>query len=225
MHSRFVIQLTGDGSSTVYDKLLNVSFHSTHGAVAETNHVFIDAGLAYLGEQGYSCIDVLEMGFGTGLNAVLSMVYGRESDIKLRYTAFETQFIPTQLFDQLQYDQLIPNDEHHLYHKMYSHLPCDALSIRPGFDLTVINSPIDSLTALDSYDLVYYDAFGPSASPELWDVPVLTKVHAAMRRGAVLVTFCAQGQFKRNLKSLGMQVESLPGPPGKREMVRAMRTS
>ena len=108
---------------------------------------------------------------------------------------------------------------------MYRHLPCDALSIRPGFDLTVINSPIDSLTALDSYDLVYYDAFGPSASPELWDVPVLAKVHTAMRRGAVLVTFCAQGQFKRNLKSLGMQVESLPGPPGKREMVRATRIS
>ena len=225
MSSIKIIQ-TKDGSHSLLNAALNETYHSTHGAIQESNHVFIKNGLIFFLQQNQTNeVSILEVGFGTGLNALLTLKESIAQKLKINYTSLETFPISTELVNQLNYPQQIQLAESE---KLFQHLHLtswnESTAITSDFILEKRKGKIQEMNLGErKYDLVFYDAFAPAKQPEMWQLPVLEKVVHSLTPNGAFVTYCAQGQLKRNLKSLGMVVESLPGPPGKREMVRAMK--
>lgn len=218
MNNLYEIITTSDGSRTLRDKYYDVPFHSVHGAVTESIHVFIEAGLAPL--ANLPGINILEIGFGTGLNALLTLLYGDAHELKIRYSGVDPNALPLDLVHSLGYAEYLHKPEaHELLDKL--HQATTRTDATPRFSIQVLRDTVQSLTPEPTFNLVYYDAFAPGAQPEMWTLETLGYVSRMLLPGAVLVTYCAKGQFKRDLRSLGFSVESLPGPPGKREMVRA----
>ena len=214
------IRQTADGSKTLYLPGLDETYHSSHGAIQEAMHVFIQHGLAFIGQEKKS-ISVFEMGFGTGLNALLTAQWAEQHSCSIRYIGIELHPIPKDIWQQMDYVQEV------LERERYSNIMAaewgEYQVIEPNFQLKKVEEDILGLQLVEQVDLIYFDAFGPRAQSEMWDLPVLTKMYERLNPGGVFVTYCAQGQMKRNLKSLGFSLESLPGPPGKREMTRAMK--
>lgn len=212
---------TNDGSSTLQIDALNETYHSTHGAIQESLYVFVNQGFDYV---DLSELSILEVGFGTGLNALLTMLNSDKHTVS--YVGLETNPLPKKLVEDLRYGEQLHLTETQagLFEGMHS---CDwevSIGICPGFDLEKREAPVQELKDIGVFDLVYYDAFGPRAQAEMWEITALEPVVRAMKPGGVLVTYCAQGAFKRNLKALDLTVEELPGPPGKRQMTRASRS-
>jgi tRNA U34 5-methylaminomethyl-2-thiouridine-forming methyltransferase MnmC len=212
------IRQTADGSNTLYLPELDETYHSSHGAIQEAIHVFIEHGLTFLG-QDKKTISIFEMGFGTGLNAFLTAQWAQKNQREIRYIGIELHPVPKEIWTQMDYFQ----DEEEMYSKIMSTEWGTYNDIHSDFHLKKIEQDIHELQMVEKVDLIYFDAFGPRAQSEMWDLPVLTKMYELLNTGGVFVTYCAQGQMKRNLKSLGFQLESLPGPPGKREMTRAIK--
>lgn len=215
---------TADGSHTIKNEELNETYHSIHGAIQESNHVFIKNGLHYYIEQMQpKAISILEVGFGTGLNALLTCLDPKTSGIAITYDAVEAFPLPIDVTEQLNYPSCLGKPEAQTLMNRMHETPWNKKSrLTRDFILHKINSELQSLAMEDeSYDIVYFDAFAPSKQPELWKLEVLSPVIWAIKEGGILVTYCARGQFKRDLKSLNMDVKSLSGPPGKLEMVRA----
>lgn len=212
------IRQTADGSNTLYLPELDETYHSSHGAVQEAMHVFIEHGLTYVGKEKKS-ISVFEMGFGTGLNALLTAQWSEKHSCSLRYIGIELHPIPKDIWGQMDYVQ----EEEERYAKIMSAAWGDYQEIHPKFHLKKIKEDVLALQLSEKVDLIYFDAFGPRAQSEMWELPVLTKMYELLHPGGVFVTYCAQGQMKRNLTALGFTLESLPGPPGKREMTRAIK--
>lgn len=214
------IRQTADGSKTLYLPELDETYHSSHGAMQEAMHVFIQHGLAFIGQEKKS-ISVFEMGFGTGLNALLTAQWAEQHSCSIRYIGIELHPIPNDIWQQMDYVQ------EELERERYSNIMTaewgEYHEIEPNFQLKKVEEDILGLQLVEQVDLIYFDAFGPRAQSEMWDLPVLTKMYERLNPGGVFVTYCAQGQMKRNLKSLGFSLESLPGPPGKREMTRAIK--
>ncbi len=214
------IRQTADGSKTLYLPELDETYHSSHGAMQEAMHVFIQHGLAFIGQEKKS-ISVFEMGFGTGLNALLTAQWAEQHSCSIRYIGIELHPIPKDIWQQMDYVQEV------LERERYSNIMAaewgEYQEIEPNFQLKKVEEDILGLQLVEQVDLIYFDAFGPRAQSEMWDLPVLTKMYERLNPGGVFVTYCAQGQMKRNLKSLGFSLESLPGPPGKREMTRAIK--
>lgn len=214
------IRQTADGSKTLYLPGLDETYHSSHGAMQEAMHVFIQHGLAFIGQEKKS-ISVFEMGFGTGLNALLTAQWAEQHSCSIRYIGIELHPIPKDIWQQMDYVQEV------LERERYSNIMAaewgEYQVIEPNFQLKKVEEDILGLQLVEQVDLIYFDAFGPRAQSEMWDLPVLTKMYERLNPGGVFVTYCAQGQMKRNLKSLGFSLESLPGPPGKREMTRAIK--
>ncbi|MDA0194277.1 MAG: tRNA (5-methylaminomethyl-2-thiouridine)(34)-methyltransferase MnmD [Bacteroidetes bacterium] len=212
---------TEDGSHSLRNIALNETYHSIHGAIQESQHVFIQAGLQYLLRKNPKDINILEIGFGTGLNALLTTIY--QKTVPIHYTAFEPYPIEASVYDRLNYPSELGANKK-LFLALHEANWNNQIEINQGFALHKIHARYQE-TILPSltFDLVYFDAFAPEKQPELWELPVLNKIYQAMKPDAVLVTYCAKGQFKRNLKSIGFNVESLPGPPGKFQMTRAIK--
>ena len=218
------LQVTSDGSHTLFNPLVNECYHSTHGALQESLHVFIKQGLEHIANQT-GVIRILEVGLGTGLNALLTVQAAHDRDLRIEYTAVEAFPLETQITRTLNYPAMIGN---HLAEKWFEDIHAapweSAQAITSFFKLTKINGRLQDLTLeRKAFDLVYFDAFAPQKQPEMWLPELLAKVAAAMDDGACLVTYCAKGQVKRDLRSARLEVEALPGPPGKREMIRAIR--
>lgn len=220
------IVLTADGSHSVHSTRFAVDYHSTHGAIQESEHVFINAGFLPLLAQEPQEINILEMGFGTGLNALLVQLQAdRFPEVKVRYHALEQYPLAQDDIVELNYPELlkIPSGKfHHLHTSKWEEL----VELEPNFWLEKRTG--DFLSGLPAWpsaymDLLFYDAFAPSSQPELWSPAAIDICFEALKPGGVLVTYCAKGQFKRDLKAAGFRVEPLPGPPGKREMTRAIR--
>ena len=221
--------LTEDGSHSLRSSRFEVPYHSRHGAIQESRHVFLQAGLeARLAKGDLTHINVLEMGLGTGLNALLTRQYAAQhTDIQFSYYAFERYPISEAAAGELNYPLTLSVTEDYFirFHT------CPAGEVHK-FDANFkfAKSETDFLEGLPGYftkgefDVVFYDAFAPNSQPELWSVAALQQCYDALREGGVFVTYCAKGQFKRDLRSVGFAVEALPGPPGKREMTRAWRT-
>jgi tRNA U34 5-methylaminomethyl-2-thiouridine-forming methyltransferase MnmC len=214
------IRQTADGSNTLYLADLNETYHSSHGAVQEAMHVFIQHGITFLG-QDKKTISVFEMGFGTGLNALLTAQWAQNQQRMIEYIGVELHPIPEEIWEQMDYVQERSANE--MYAKIMSAEWETNHEINPYFQLKKIQIDIHQLQVNKQVDLIYFDAFGPRAQAEMWEMPVLTKMHEQLKPGGIFVTYCAQGQMKRNLRSLGFHLESLPGPPGKREMTRATK--
>jgi len=217
---------TSDGSHSFLNTTLNETYHSIHGAIQESAYVFIKNGLDYFIQLNKpKQISILEIGFGTGLNALLTLESSIQTNIPLHYTTIEAFPIALKTAQLLNYGSLLTFNNASQYFKRLHDGPWDLEQvIESNFRIKKMEQKVqDGIFLPGSYDLVYFDAFAPSKQPEMWELNVIQKIERAMKPGAAFVTYCAKGQLKRDLKSLGLIVETLPGPPGKKEMVRATK--
>ncbi len=219
MNSRLEIKQTADGSNTIYLPELNENYHSFHGAIQEAKHVFIENGLDQFASK--SEISIFELGFGTGLNALLTYLWAETNQVKIQYTSIEVFPVPIDICKKMDYPSQLDQSSSEVYSKLLDAEWGQLVSLSKNFFIHKIKGAIQEWSNNQNFDLIYFDAFGPRAQPEIWELPILEKMYNSLKVNGVLVTYCAQGQFRRNLKSLGFKVESLPGPPGKREMTRA----
>ena len=224
------LRRTADGSATLFVPALNEHYHSRHGARQESAHVFIGAGLrpllkAGLGQPGQPPLRLLEVGLGTGLNALLTLPTAQAAGTALTYDALETLPLPPAVVEALAPDWEAEAGEAGRWFRRLHTAPWGvAHPLAPGFFLTKLPQPLQEASLPTAhYDLIYFDAFAPEKQPELWTAAIFRQLYAAAAPGAVLVSYCAQGQFRRNLRAAGWRTEKLPGPPGKREMTRATR--
>ncbi len=215
------IKTTNDGSQTLYVPELDEHYHSYHGAIQEAKHVFLANGLDAVQSDE---ISVLEIGWGTGLNALLTALWSMEHQKKIRYTGLEAYPVPVEMNLMLNYPQLVKEKDSQLLFETMVRAEWEAfVQIHPLFDLKKQCAFLQKWEHDSLFDIVFYDAFGPRAQSEMWEIEVVEKVIHALKPQGIFVTYCAKGQLKRDLKALGCEVESLPGPPGKREMVRARK--
>jgi tRNA U34 5-methylaminomethyl-2-thiouridine-forming methyltransferase MnmC len=215
------IRVTGDGSKTIFLPELNETYHSSNGAVQESLHVFIQNGLDLVAKK--EAIRILEVGFGTGLNALLSASWAEINNQRIHYFGIEANPLRTALCFQLDYPRHIGQNAEKIYDQL---IRCDweiDNQLTPHFSIQKREVKIQDFEAVEPIDLVYFDAFGPRVQAEMWDITILEKMYQSLNVGGALVTYCAQGQFKRDLKAIGFILESPPGPPGKREMTRAIK--
>jgi tRNA U34 5-methylaminomethyl-2-thiouridine-forming methyltransferase MnmC len=219
--------LTGDGSHSLLSRQFQVEYHSVHGAIQESRHVFIDAGLAPLLKQGVAEIRILEMGFGTGLNALLVRLLARQyPTVRFHYETYEQFPIAVSEVAALNYPVVLEADT-----QVFFGLHDCGWGVLHQLDhnFAFRKNQADFLIQAERpypasfFDLVFYDAFAPRSQPELWTAAAMVVNWEALRLGGVLVTYCAKGQFKRDLKTVGFTVEGVPGPPGKREMTKATK--
>lgn len=215
---------TGDGSHSLYNPVLDETYHSHHGALQESQYVFIRKGLeAWLAQQpGAKHLRVLEIGFGTGLNALLALQWAVQKGISILFTTLEPYPVSLEMARQLNYAQLVQGEADFI--RLHQAAWEQDVPLHPHFILHKIEQKLETAALPENAaDVVFFDAFAPSKQPELWELSLLDKTARSMAIGALLTTYCAKGQLKRDLKSVGLQVETLPGAPGKKEMVRGWK--
>jgi len=215
--------LTKDGSFTFYVPELNEHYHSVNGAVEESMHVYVNAGLRPLLEK-LTSIHILEVGFGTGLNALLTEAIAPDS-IEVFYTAIEAYPLQDEEISMLNYDKIYPAISPEKLSDLHR-LPWDACFqlIRPCFSLKKVKTFLEEYCLKENlYDLVYFDAFAPDVQPELWDKRIFRSIYQSMRKEALFCTYSAKGEVRRRLQEVGFTVERLAGACGKREMLRARK--
>lgn len=217
---------TDDGSSSIQATAMGVTYHSRYGAVSESMHVFITAGFSYWNEfnkQQTSC-SIFEMGLGTGLNALLTLKEAEKLQRTIFYHAIEAHPLEMEIIDQLNYcDQIQRPDLREAFHELH-HSPWEReISMTPYFHFKKTNIDLLDFSAPPSFNIIYFDAFAPNSQPELWTKEIFQKLYEMLLPGGLLVTYCSKGEVQRAMKAAGLIVEKLPGPPGKREMIRAKR--
>ena len=225
--TKIEIITTTDGSHSLYLPSINESYHSVHGAINESQHVFVDQGLAYFNQQfKKSEIRVLEVGFGSGLNMLLSMLWSGRSNTSVVYTALEPYPLPLDIVKKLNYSHLIGGDKlQEVFDRSHIGSWQKEISLKPNFSLIKIPITLEAYQSKLAFDIVYFDAFAPNKQPEIWRKTNLAKLYRLLNANGFLVTYCAQGHFKRDLTRIGYKVETLAGPPGKFEMVRALKSN
>jgi tRNA U34 5-methylaminomethyl-2-thiouridine-forming methyltransferase MnmC len=225
MSPQRTIQLTTDGSHTVAIPSLDITYHSRHGAVNESLHVFIEAGLNYwLQQHNTKQVRIFEMGFGTGLNALLTYIEAAKDNLSIHYSSIEQFPLEKEIVASLNYcETLQRSDLAGFFTSMHAAAWNEDIHLSPFFTLHKLQASLLELQLERKYDLVYYDAFAPNAQPELWTVEVFKKLFDALNDGGVLVTYCSKGDVRRALIAAGFTVSKIPGPPYKREMLRAVK--
>jgi len=215
--------ITADGSHTLYLQEWDETYHSRHGALTESLHVFIQHGFYYPEENP---VRILEVGFGTGLNAWLTAIEAEKSRKKVFYHAFDDYPLDRVVIASLNYPSLPHGKGHESFFFRIHEAPWnETVALSPFFDIqkTLADLTTASLAG-ETYHLIYYDAFAPSKQPALWTEEILKTMYLSLTAGGVLVTYCAKGEVQRILRRCGFTVEKLPGPPGgKREMIRAKK--
>lgn len=226
MTSPIRIIKTEDGSQSLYNESLNETYHSTHGALTESQYVFIKQGLDLLVERGETQINIFEVGFGTGLNALIVLEYARRnSQLQISFTTLEPYPLTSELINNLSYHSLLEGVTKSDFELLHSSNWEESVDLLDNFSFQKHRAQLEEFVSATEFDLIFFDAFAPSKQPEMWEKALLSKVFALMKDSAVFVTYCAKGQLKRDLADLGLTVETLPGPPGKKEMVRAIKAS
>lgn len=214
---------TQDGSHSILSTEYGVSYHSRYGAVQESRHVFMEAGLFQKSLEQKE-LAILEFGFGSGLNALLTMLEAERHQLHIYYETIEAYPISIDQARQLNYPTLLGAP--HLQEKflqMHECTPSIDQQLTPNFTFHKNLNRFEAINYPSTFDLVYFDAFAPSAQPDLWKENILAKTYQALKSQGIFVTYCAKGEVKRTLKNIGFQVEALPGPPGKREMTRGVK--
>lgn len=211
--------LTADGSHTLFNATLNQTYHSIDGALQESLRVFIELGLYEIAKQK-KAINLLEMGFGTGLNALLTLEEAEKLNLYVHYTGIEAYPISVEEAKQLNYDAVLQTQYLLSLHKADWERE---ISLTPFFRLLKKQTTLQHFVGERQYDLVYFDAFAPKIQPELWTVEVFEKLALIMPSGGILTTYSSKGQVRRNLLAAGFWVEKHPGPGKKQEVVRAIK--
>ena len=219
---KLIVRTSNDGSHTLYREDIDETYHSTHGAIQEAIHVFIEHGLSHVA-QNKKEIKLLEMGFGTGLNAFLTAEFAKNNQVKVDYTGYELYPVPKEVCDSLNYANSFHDCSKEMFRTLHQSEWEESHEISNFFSFRKVKECIMSVEPNSEYDLIYFDAFGPRAEPTLWEPDVLNHMGKVLKQGGVLATYCAKGQVRRDLISAGFEVERLPGPPGKREMLRATK--
>jgi tRNA U34 5-methylaminomethyl-2-thiouridine-forming methyltransferase MnmC len=251
---------TADGSHSLYVKELDEHYHSIHGAIQESKYVFIEKGLKHiLTKQNFSELFILEIGFGTGLNALLTFMEAENLNAKINYTSLEAFPLEIELVNTLNYVEQLSNVPHrkgdapldsasdnpdikneisnqvrndgstekshlrNIFNTMHTSKWETVTPFSKNFTLHKIKKILQQVEFNNTFDLIYFDAFGPRVQPEMWEENLFGKIFDAINPQGCLVTYCAKGEVKRTLKKVGFVVETLPGPPGKREMVRGSK--
>jgi tRNA U34 5-methylaminomethyl-2-thiouridine-forming methyltransferase MnmC len=218
------IVLTGDGSHTLFIPELNEHYHSTFGALTESLHVFIRNGLDLF--SGSREISVFETGFGTGLNALLTALGAARMGIRVQYITLEKYPVDPLMVTQLNYPLLLKeteNDAERIFSAIHAADWEKMTEINPFFQLKKMNGDMSRYIPDTTFDLVYFDAFAPEKQPEMWSAEIMHRLAEAMKPGGIFTTYCVKGTVKRILRDCGLTVEKLPGPPGKREILRARK--
>ncbi|MCW0481930.1 tRNA (5-methylaminomethyl-2-thiouridine)(34)-methyltransferase MnmD [Gaoshiqia sediminis] len=216
------ITTTEDGSHTLYVPELEEHFHSTHGAIRESEHVFIQQGLLKCPLQ---TITILEVGFGTGLNALLTLA--NKDDKTIHYISIEKFPLEKEEYLQLNYPRLINNNLHEAFENMHQCAWEQPIEIAPGFFLTKLNADLleISFDQFPAFNLIYFDAFAPNKQPEMWQENIFEKIALHTATQGLFVTYCAKGEVRRSLARCGFTMSRLPGPPGKKEMLFGQKTT
>ncbi|MCK5856557.1 MAG: tRNA (5-methylaminomethyl-2-thiouridine)(34)-methyltransferase MnmD [Bacteroidales bacterium] len=215
--------ITDDGSHSICVPELDESYHSSHGAIQEARHIYIKDALVFSAKHG-SNLNVLEIGFGTGLNTFLSYQYALENGLRIHYHGVEKYPLLESEYSQLNYSG-DENSQHELFLKLHQSDWEREEKINDFFTLYKEQKDIRLLQLPDNfYDVVYFDAFGPDVQPDLWSEKVFRKIFHSMKEGAVMTTYSVKGQVRRVMKTVGFSVEKIPGPSGKREITRAVKT-
>ena len=220
------IVTTGDGSTTIQLVEWNEQYHSMHGAVQEAKHVFLKMGIdhAYAKNTEVPELNILEIGFGTGLNAILTLIHAQRLKLSLNYEGVEAYPVSAEEINQLNYIEMLEAEDYaSVFEKMHRTAWEEYAAITPQFHLKKRQQTFETITDEEQHDLIYFDAFGARVQPELWGEPIFKKMYTALKSGGVLVTYAAKGSVRRAMQAVGFTVERLPGPPGKREMLRASK--
>jgi len=214
--------VTEDGSHTIFNSQIGEHYHSTFGAIQESEHIFIQAALDVFREK-QEILNILEIGFGTGLNALLSLLWADKFDKHINYYGLEAFPISHKTAFSLNYHELLKTDQS-LFLNLHRQI-AGTLKISDRFSLEKeVNTLENAVFPFEKYDVIYFDAFSPEAQPELWTTDIFTKLFATLKKGGVMTTYSCKGSVKRALKAAGFSIEKLPGPPGKREFLRATKT-
>ncbi|MCH2489628.1 MAG: tRNA (5-methylaminomethyl-2-thiouridine)(34)-methyltransferase MnmD [Flavobacteriales bacterium] len=215
---------TGDGSLTIHLPAWDEQYHSKHGAIAEAQHVFIKMGLhAFLeNHSSHRPIRILEIGFGTGLNALLTSLEAAALNLVVDYTGVEAYPLATSQLSQLNYPELLSISKSKFL-KLHDTSWEEMHELTPHFSLRKQKKLFSEIEDIEQYDIVYFDAFGARVQPDLWTVPIFQRMFNALVSEGVLTTYAANGNARRAMQEVGFTVERLPGPPGKKEMLRASK--
>ena len=215
------VKITADGSYTIFNKDLNEHYHSIHGAKQDANHVFIKNGLNYFIEiNNVKTINLLEVGFGTGLNCWLTINHLTKikKNIKLNYFGVDPRPIDIKMIEKLNHQ-----DQNEIYSLIHESDWNKTIKITPNISLVKKSKNIQNFSHSNHFQIIYFDAFGPKVEDKLWNKDVLKLMYNFLGENGIMVTYCAKGQVRRDLLEIGFKIERLPGPPGKREMLRAIK--
>lgn len=215
---------TGDGSTTIHLPEWGESYHSKHGAIAEALHVFIATGFSFQLDKirGHN-LSILEVGFGTGLNAFLTFLEAQKRKVTVYYKGVEAYPVGREELDNLNFGDVFSKEAKDTFRALHEASWNECCGITPEFQLFKQQAFFKDIEDQQAFDLIYFDAFGPRVQPELWTEAVFEMMYRALKTGGCLVTYSAKGAVRRAMQSVGFKVERLPGPPGKREMLRAVK--
>ncbi|MEO8712740.1 MAG: tRNA (5-methylaminomethyl-2-thiouridine)(34)-methyltransferase MnmD [Parafilimonas sp.] len=227
MKDNRTIQITEDGSHTIAIPEMNVAYHSKHGAIQESMHVFIKSGLIYFIDKNKllfnQTIKIFEVGFGTGLNALLSLHEAIQLNKKIYYQTIEPYPLSIEEIKQLNYPCLINKDLEKNFLAMYKCAWNKAVALHPLFSFQKNKAGLLEFETEEKFHIIYFDAFDPNAQPELWTETVFKKMFALLETNGILVTYCSKGIVRRAMQAAGFSIEKVKGPKGKREIVRAKK--
>ena len=212
--------ITNDGSHSIFNTRINESYHSKHGAIVEAEHVFIRNGFSAVRKNK---LNILEIGFGTGLNALLTYQKAIQRSIETNYHAIELYPVDRRYYMELNFANLIGLEQETLL-RLHNANWEEKINISSYFTLTKNHTSLEGYNTDLKFDIIYFDAFSPEKQPELWGENIFRKMNALLKDDGFLVTYCAKGIVKRTMKSVGFQIIVLDGPPGKRQMTRANKS-
>ena len=213
---------TADGSKTIFIPEINEQYHSVNGAITESEYVFINKGFVF--QQKKDSV-IFEVGFGTGLNALLTAVNAEKNNRKTTYYTIEKYPLAGETIKKLAYGDIISNEAISIYEKIHSCEWGKTVPISSYFCIHKINADLIEFhfNKTPMFDIIYFDAFGPDKQPEMWTPEIFQKIYTNCSTGAVFVTYSAKGEIRRQLANIGFEIERLSGPPGKKHMLRGIK--
>lgn len=219
-----ILTPTADGSNTLFNETIGEHYHSSHGAVQESKHVFINAGLKYAIEQNPNqTLKVLEVGFGTGLNFILSFAHAEENKVNFNYTGIEAYPLAQSLIMQTGYEQYVPQPIWQAFINQYDEALLEPQKLSLHCELKIEHCTLTNFSNSDQFDVLFYDAFSVQHQAEMWTDEMIAHACSFLKVGGIFVSYAITGNLKRAVKKCGFKIEKLPGAPGKREMLRAIK--